>query len=324
MTAYAFGKGFGGAFGKGMKDSPFAPDNQFDDGVTIEEVAQAKGLNFQFEEVNSLYLHKGCLHSSPQKTIIRNDTGEFISTMSAGYKVVQPMEILETHRQFLDVGGYHLRAAGIFKNGARFWSMAEGHGELELAGGDKVKSYLFMASACDGSSATYAIGTNQRMSCWNMAPGIILDAKNNGKFIRVTHSQVFNADDARVQIQANDDNFKLWCEDARHLAQEKIQIEQAQQYFNTVFDIEEENEIDDQGRLNKRVQKCLELFSGAGMGSQLEAAKSTAWGMYNAVTEFVDHHAKNNNAENRFMNATMGNGLRLKRRAWENALEMIG
>ena len=322
MAAYAFGKGFGGAFGNGMKDSPFAPQNQFEDGVSIDEVAEKSGLNFEFDTCPSLYISNGALKATGEKTIFRKDNGDFISTMSAGYagKLVQPMDILKTHEKFLDAGGYHLRAAGVLKNGARFWSMAEGHGELVLGSEDKVKSYLFMASAADGSSATYAIGTTMAARCWNMAPAIISDAEANNKLIRVTHSQVFNADDARIKIQANDENFKRWAEDARALSEAKITVNQALEYFANVFEVETDEE-DLNARLdaaqdNKRAQKCLELFCGAGMGSDLSSRKETAWGAYNAITEYCDHHANTQSEESRLMTNTMGNGLRLKSKAW--------
>ena len=327
-AAIAFGKGFRGAFGKGMKDSPFRPEIQFEDGTSVEEAAERGGLDFTIAQTPSLFMHKGTLHASGQKTLFREDNGMFISSMSEGYKVVQPMEILETHRSFLDVGGYHLRAAGTFKGGARFWSMAEGHGELELAGGDKVKSYLFMASAADGSSATYALGTNMRMHCWNQAPSIIAEAKQNGKFIRVTHSQVFDAEDARVRIMSNDENFKLWAEDARMLSNERMSIAAALEYFGDVIGIEEEEE-DKHTRLdaiadNKRAKLMMDLFAGQGMGSTLASAKGTVWGAYNAVTEYVDHHANNQTGESRLMSATMGQGLRLKLVAWERAMQLAG
>ena len=327
MTAYAFGKGFAGAFGKGMKDSPFNPNTQFEDGISIDEAGEKSGLNFPINETQALYMVNGVLHESPEKCLYRGDTGEFLSNMSERFKVVQPMDLLETHRNYLDIGGYYLRAAGIFRNGARFWSMAEAHGEFTFPDGDKLKSYLFMASAVDGSSATYAIGTGQLMSCWNQAPAIIRDAKKNGKFIRVSHSAIFDADKARRQLASVDDNFKLWCEDARYLSEQKISIENALLYYAQVFDIEPDEE-DNFARIdavmeNKRVQQCLELFTTSGEGVELKSKKGTAWGLYNSITEYADHYVKAETPENRFASATMGNGARMKSKAWEQAINML-
>jgi phage/plasmid-like protein (TIGR03299 family) len=247
--------------------------------------------------------------------------------MSEGYKVVQPMEILETHRKVLDAGGYHLRSAGVFKNGARFWSMAEGQGELTLKGEDRVKSYLFMASAVDGSSSTYAIGTNVRMVCWNKAPQVMLDGKNTARFIRVTHSQLFDADEARIQIQSNDEIFKLWSEDARELSETRLKVDDALMYFTDVFAVgKDEEDVQDKleaGLDNKRVKLCLELFCGAGKGAELDSANGTLWGAYNAVTEFVDHHSGSLSVENRFASAMAGNGHRIKTTAWNAARNIV-
>lgn len=316
---YAFGKGFAGAFKHKDSKAPFHPDSLLDDGVSIEEAAKLRGMNFQLKETDDLCLINGSLHATGKKVVYRDDRQSpvIIGVVGTDYKLVQPMEILETHRKVLDVGGYHLRSCGTFKEGARFWSMAEGHGEVSISGVDPVKSYLFMASAADGSSSTYAIGTSLRGNCWNQAPAMIADAKNNGKFIRVTHSQVFNAEEARIQIQANDENFLRWAEDAQQLAKMKIDSDKALEYFAQVFDVEEEDAVE-----NKRINTCLELFQGAGMGSQLISTKDTVWGAFNAITEYLDHHAKTESSESRLMNVTMGNGLRLKSKAWNAAKEL--
>jgi hypothetical protein len=38
------------------------------------------------------------------------------------------------------------------------------------------------------------------------------------------------------------------------------------------------------------MQRVFELWEGAGKGSSLPSAQGTAWGLLNAVTEYVDHH----------------------------------
>lgn len=73
-------------------------------------------------------------------------------------------------------------------------------------------------------------------------------------------------------------------------------------------------------RAYKRVQ---ELYTGAAMGANMTSAKSTAWGLVNAVTEFVDHHRKARNQDNRLDSAWFGVGANLKKKALDEALLMI-
>jgi hypothetical protein len=64
------------------------------------------------------------------------------------------------------------------------------------------------------------------------------------------------------------------------------------------------------------------LFKGSAMGGTLVSAEGTAWGALNAVTEFVDHHAKAASDSNRLDRAWFGAGDRLKTAAFAAALAL--
>ena len=70
-------------------------------------------------------------------------------------------------------------------------------------------------------------------------------------------------------------------------------------------------------------ENVLELFDGRGMGSDLSTAKGTAWGLVNAVTEYVDHHQKANSQSNRLQSAWFGRGNKLKTAAFDKALAIV-
>lgn len=63
----------------------------------------------------------------------------------------------------------------------------------------------------------------------------------------------------------------------------------------------------------------LELFAGSAKGSNLAGAGGTAWGLVNAVSEYVDHHASAKTADHRASSAWFGTGDELKTRALELA-----
>ena len=73
-------------------------------------------------------------------------------------------------------------------------------------------------------------------------------------------------------------------------------------------------------RAYKRVQ---ELYAGAAMGAQLESAQGSAWGLLNAVTEFVDHHRRSRSQDNRLDSAWFGQGALIKQAALDEALALL-
>ena len=78
------------------------------------------------------------------------------------------------------------------------------------------------------------------------------------------------------------------------------------------------------GLSNERaLHKVLSLYEGHGRGAQLEAAKGTAWGLLNSVTEYVDHERRARSNEYRMDTAWFGQGAVFKQKALNAALQLV-
>ncbi|PYC19386.1 hypothetical protein DMO17_19485, partial [Aquipseudomonas alcaligenes] len=73
----------------------------------------------------------------------------------------------------------------------------------------------------------------------------------------------------------------------------------------------------------RAMQKVESLFQGRGRGSSLESASGTAWGLLNAVTEYVDHERRARSNEYRMDSAWFGQGAQIKQRALDAALRLV-
>jgi hypothetical protein len=62
----------------------------------------------------------------------------------------------------------------------------------------------------------------------------------------------------------------------------------------------------------------MDLFRGAQIGGFQEAVNDSAWGMLNAVTEYIDHH-KGRTQDRRLDTAWFGLGAKIKARGLELA-----
>ena len=67
----------------------------------------------------------------------------------------------------------------------------------------------------------------------------------------------------------------------------------------------------------------MALYDGAGRGSELASAKNTAYGLLNAVTEFVDHERRARSTDNRLDSAWFGKGAQIKQRALEQTSLLV-
>jgi phage/plasmid-like protein (TIGR03299 family) len=119
-----------------------------------------------------------------QKVLYRSDTKAPLSVVSQRYQVVQPAEILEFYRDLTEVGGFELETAGVLKGGRKLWALAKTGHSARLKGGDTVKGYLLLATACDGTLATTAQFTSVRVVCNNT---LAIALGNSSGAVKVGH-----------------------------------------------------------------------------------------------------------------------------------------
>jgi phage/plasmid-like protein (TIGR03299 family) len=107
----------------------------------------------------------------------------------------------------------------------------------------------------------------------------------------------------------------------RTLAERKVKSHEAMNYFLRVLCDVQTSSAESSGLANERaLKKVQSLYEGQGRGADLEAAKGTAWGLLNAVTEYVDHERRARSNEYRMDSAWFGQGAVIKQRALDTAL----
>ena len=284
----------------------------------IEAWQQQAGMNW---EIQSSPVHYLTEHSaevfSDAKVLFRSDNGEALSVVSNRYQVVQPREVLEFYRDLIDLGGFELETAGVLKGGKKLWALAKTGEEVMLKGNDLVKGYLLLATACDGSLATTAQFTSVRVVCNNTLQ-IAMNASEGA--IKVPHSTKFDADKVKQQLGVGTQQWQGFTKKVKQLSKHSIHPFEARSYLVNVLG-NKELPFHQQPNL-KVLHLVYDLFNGAGKGSTLAAANDTAWGLVNAVTQYVDHERRARNIDNRLESAWFGTGAAIKQKAFEEALKL--
>lgn len=265
------------------------------------------------------------------KMLYRSDTNSQLAIVGDDYNVVQPVEVLEFFRDLTEQGGWHIHTAGCLRGGRKVWAMATNGDTANVGKGDTIKRNLLLATSLDGSMKTVAMETSVRVVCANTL-SMALGRNVKGQ-IATSHRSAFDPNLVKRALGVNLDNFKLFMERAKELADTPVQLDQARDVLRQLFKVEEkaklnprlswlgdlsalgaEPEAKDPGALTA----ILAMFQGAGMGSTLKTAKGTAWGLLNAVTEYVDHDM-GRTQDARLDAAWFGKGASIK----HDALELI-
>lgn len=296
----------------------------------IEVWAEAAGMNWSIESSPVRYItesagHLGSIRSfDDQKVLYRSDTAEALSVVSNRYQVVQPMEILEFYRDLADISGYELETAGVLKSGRKLWALAKTGQSATLKGADTVNGYLLLATSCDGSMATTATPTTVRVVC-NNTLAIALNGAANA--VKVRHSTKFDPQAVKKELGIAVSQWDSFMYRMKTLAERKVKSHEAMSYFLKVLCEGQEPgnaSAKPAGLMNERALKTVQtLFDGHGKGAELSAAKDTAWGLLNAVTEYVDHAKRARSNDYRLDSALFGSGAALKQRALDHALALV-
>jgi phage/plasmid-like protein (TIGR03299 family) len=284
------------------------------------------GMNWQIQESPVHFKadaagHLGSIHSFPeQKVLYRSDTKAALSVVSSRYQVVQPREVLEFYRDLTEVSGYELETAGVLKGGKKFWALARTGQSTELKGNDQVNGYLLLATSCDGTLATTATPTTVRVVCNNTLT-VALDGTTRA--IKVPHNTRFDSKAVKKQLGIAVSQWDDFMYRMRALAERKVQWHEALGFFmNVLCETSPTGALPEVLPNERALRKVQELYEGRGRGSNLESARGTAWGLLNAVTEFVDHERRARSTEYRLDSAWFGQGAQIKQRALDAALRL--
>lgn len=249
-----------------------------------------------------------------RQLLFRSDTRAPLAVVSNKYKVVQPKEVLHFYEDLIESAGFVLETAGVLFGGRKFWALARTNYSDEVIAGDRVDQYLLLTTACDGSLATTAKFTPIRVVC-NNTLGIAVRANGVKVQVKVPHNANFDAQAVKRELGVAGESWDAFMEDARRLANVEMTRSSAAQFLvNLVGD--PALKIEDQSvAAANLMQQIYQLWDKNSMGNELVG--HTAWGMFNAVTEFADWHTGHKTADARMDNAWFGRNARLKEEAFD-------
>lgn len=304
--------------GLGSALSPKQPLEIWQREAGMDWQIQESPVHFKADAIGNL----GTIHSfAEQKVLFRSDTKAPLSVVSQRYQVVQPREVLEFYRDLTERSGYELETAGVLKGGRKLWALARTGQSTELKGNDVVNGYLLLATSCDGTLATTATPTTIRVVCNNT---LTIAINGASQAIKVPHSTRFDSRAVKQQLGITVSQWDDFMYRMRTLAARPVKDHEAKAYLRSVLCEVQAGKPEHTGLSNERaLNKVLSLYEGRGRGAELEAAKGTAWGLLNSVTEYVDHERRARSNEYRMDTAWFGQGAVLKQRALDSALRLV-
>lgn len=263
----------------------------------------------------------------PERHVLyRTDTMSPLSVVGHKYQIVQPSAVMDFFRALTEHNGFQMETAGAIDGGRRIWALARVSEGAPILDADVVRPYVLLATSYDGSMSTTAKFTSIRVVCHNT---LTMSAGTNGQgqterdtagsVVRVPHSADFDPKAVRMDLGIVFDHWERFLATTRRLARQKVSDEFTASFLKALLPAPEA-ETTPTGRKTRPVEQSkaylavMELFRGGAIGADLPEANGTAFGLLNAVTEYVDH-VRGGKPENRLNSAWFGSGEGLKARA---------
>ena len=292
--------------------------------LTVHEAIKASKLNWKVEQVPLFHTVNGEMEEIKGQYLVRRaDTFAQLGIMSAKYQMIQNEETFAFADEIIGSGQAVWDTAGSLAGGRVVFMQVELPGALFLKSNpdDKtVKKVLFFNSH-DGSKALTGLITPTRVVCQNTLNAALGNHSNCFKVYHRKNFETKKTEAAKILELASAyyDDLQVVMD---KLAEQQVVSSYVEGFVNALFPSAKEEVAT---RTENRREQITNLFS-TGRGNNGE----TKWDLFNAVTEYVDHHSVGRmtatrqdrsealvdiDAEARFERAIMGSGASLKQKA---------
>jgi phage/plasmid-like protein (TIGR03299 family) len=249
---------------------------------------------------------------------VRNDDFRPLGVVSQNYKVVQNRVAFDFLNKVVEGGDLRYHTAGLLGDGERMWLLAKITGDIRVGKSDDVvEKYLLLYNSHDGSSALRCLFTAVRVVCFNTLSAALHAGEGTGVTIRHTGEIGRKIEEAQRALGLAGKYFKAFGEGADLLSGYTPTTEQLDKYFRALYPDPEKG---DPARA-KATRMALFGIMEQGLGMDMPGVRGTAYGAYNAVTQFVDHHT-GTDMRRRLESSWWGDGSKLKIKAFDEAVKM--
>jgi phage/plasmid-like protein (TIGR03299 family) len=241
------------------------------------------------------------------------------------YTVVQDADAFSFQDPLIERGIIHPVATGDVHGGKRHWLLSrfnEGDCDLqEGRGNDPLNTYLLTENSHDGSCSLKSSLFVFRGACSN---GQVFRTKLTSINLRHSPAVEWKMRQAKAVLGMADRGLKSLIANFKAMAKRKLTKQEKAAYISTVLGID----VSGNKNLSTRSENILAevaavLDRGTGV-TNAPASKNTLWGVYQGVTEYVNHRATVRGHEGkRIPSIWFGAGSKRMEKAYTEALALV-
>lgn len=241
-------------------------------------------------------------------------TSQYLGVVGDDYTTVQNEQVAEMLDRLVDAaGGAHFETAGSLGGGRRVFVTMKLPQGMKIAGVDDHDLYLAATTSHDGTAALRCDATPVRMVCANTVRAGLKASRSHYQF-RHTSNVGSQIAQAREAIGLMWEWFEAFEQAAERMLNESVSMGQFEDVVGKLWPIPDDAS---EAATNRHKQRSSMLRYLITQSDTQKAIRGTRWAAYNAITEYVDHHAPARNELTRARKAVVGAGADIKARAFD-------
>ena len=255
------------------------------------------------------------------RAVFRDSDNKCLGIVTDRYRVLQNRQAFS----FFDPIMEHMRGsyetAGSLFGGRVIWVLVRLEDAVQIGKNDELRPYLLLANGHAGRMNVIVQPTDVRVVCNNT----LQMSLGHGLACRLRHTEALIPNLERIQEQIIKMQMQRKDRYASFMMMQQHQVTESDmvQFVATLFPYDIESAAGATIAMKKRelVQRLIQ----SGQGTEIPGVRGTAWGLYNAVTEYVDWYAANGTQKVKDKTAyvLMGAGADLKERAYRAAMALV-
>jgi len=298
-----------------------------DEPVTAEEALKEAQLDFKVEGIPMYVpmslLNKEKLPNGHNAMIVPNhfanirmDTQEILGVVGNRYKVLQNADAFKFFDSVVGRDEAVYETAGVLGKGEKVWISAKLPAHIGIMGSDdEIEFYTTLFNSHDGSSSIFAMLHTIAIVCENTLNASISQAQSQGKVVRIRHtiSAEANLAEASKILGLHNKLTEELSEVFNVFAKTKSTGIVEKALLDTLFPLPLEET--DRTPRNVKQREALVRSINEGVGQDLEVRKGTIWGLYNGLTNYLDHQKSYGDGK-KLESVWLGNSSRLRQQGF--------
>lgn len=258
------------------------------------------------------------IHIPNKKSIIRNDTNDYLSICSDDYYPYQNEELINLLEKVSGLTGLDIVKCGFFGKGEKVFVQMKSD-DLKL-GTDRIEGFMTGINSFDGSTSLSFGPSNVTISCMNTFYSSYKQLENK---VRHTKNMVVRVDEICRDIESVLDEEKRIFDNIVKLSDTRFDDIIKDDVVRKLFNIKKEINLKDDESISTVTRNKMSRFY-IDLNGELQEKGDNLWGLFSGVTKYTTHSMfKGDNTEKKMFGMTDRSVGGIERNIFKGLVELV-